>query len=78
MKIQVLQDGFGNNTGVYIPMNDWKIICQRHIDLKELVVVPKSKNKISKLVGLLSANTAAAMIKDVADSRKTWENRLKK
>lgn len=78
MKIQVLQDGFGNNTGVYIPMNEWKIISQRHIDLQELLSIPKSKNKISELVGLLSADTADAMIKDVETSRKVWENRSKK
>jgi hypothetical protein len=78
MKIQLLQDGFGNNTGVYIPMNDWKIISQRHVDLQELLVLPKAKKKISELVGLLSAETADTMIKEVEISRKAWGNRSKK
>ena len=78
MKLQVLQDGFGNNTGVYIPMNDWKIISQRHLDLKELITIPKTKKKISELAGLLSSDTADAMLKEVEESRKGWEERLKK
>jgi hypothetical protein len=78
MKLQVLQDGFGNNTGVFIPMNDWKIITQKHLDLKELITIPKTKKKISELAGLLSSDTADAMIKEVEESRKSWEERLKK
>ncbi len=35
MKIQVLQDGFGNNTGIYIPMNDWNILSQKYQYLKD-------------------------------------------
>jgi hypothetical protein len=78
MRIQVLQDGFGNNTGVYIPMNDWNIISQKHQDLKELVTIPKTKRKISELAGLLSSETANAMLKEVEESRKNWEERLSK
>lgn len=78
MKLQILQDGFGNNTGVYIPMNDWKIISQKHTDLKELITIPKAKTKNSELAGMLSSETADAMIKEVEESRKSWEERLKK
>ena len=78
MKLQVLQDGFGNNTGVFIPMNDWKIISQKHNDLKDLIVIPKAKKKISELAGMLSSDTADAMIKEIEESRNSWEDRLKK
>ena len=78
MKIQVLQDGSGNNTGVYIPMNDWKIISQKHLELNDLIDIPKNKKKISALVGQLSNETAAEMIKDFEQSRKSWEIRLNK
>ena len=78
MKLQVLQDAFGNNTGVYIPMNDWIIISQKHQDLKELVTIPKAKRKISELAGLLSTETANTMLKEVEESRKNWEQRLSK
>lgn len=78
MKLQVLQDGFGNNTGVYIPMNDWEIISQKHQDLKGLVAIPKAKRKISELAGLLSSETANAMLEAIEQSRKGWEERLNK
>ena len=70
MKIQVLQDSFGNNTGVFIPMNDWNIISQKHLDLKELLKIPKAKTKISDLLGQLSSETANAMLKEVDESRR--------
>ncbi len=76
MKIQILQDGFGNNTGVYIPMNDWKIISSKHLDLNDLIYIPKNKKKISELVGQLSTESATEMIKDIEQSRKSWETRL--
>ncbi len=78
MKLQVLQDSFGNNTGVFIPMNDWKIITQKHQDLKELVNVPKVKRKISDLAGLLSSETADAMLKEIQENRKDWDERINK
>ena len=78
MKIQVLQDGSGNNTGVYIPMNDWKIISQKHLDLQDLIDIPKNKKKISALLGKLSIETANEMIEELEQSRKSWEVRLNK
>lgn len=78
MKIQVLQDSFGNNTGVYIPMSDWKIISQKHSDLNDLVAIPKSKKKISELVGLLSSETSNELIQEIEESRKSWEVRFNK
>lgn len=78
MKLQVLQDGFGNNTGVYIPMKDWEIISQKHQDLKKLVTIPKAKRKISELAGLLSVDAANEILKEVEQSRISWEERINK
>lgn len=78
MKIQVLQDSFGKDTGVFIPMNDWNVISEKYTDLKALMDKPKAKKKISELAGALSTETANAMLEEVKESRKGWEERLKK
>ena len=65
MQLQVLKDSFGRNTGVFIPMEDWNIISQRHEDLKALVNISKTKKKISDLVGALSNETANDMLKSI-------------
>jgi hypothetical protein len=80
MQLQIIKDGYGNNTGVFVPMNDWDTITQKHQDLKELIATeakPK-KIKLSELVGSLSKETAEDMQKYVADSRNEWEERLNK
>jgi hypothetical protein len=77
MRLQVIQDGYGQNTGVFVPMNDWNTIVQKHEDLKILVnTESKPKKKLSSLAGLLSSETAEKMQKYVSESRKDWENRL--
>jgi hypothetical protein len=79
MKLQLIQDGYGNNTGVFVPINDWETITQKHEDLKELVAIePTPKKKLSELAGALSRKTAEAMLNDVAESRNEWDERLKK
>lgn len=79
MKLQVITDGQGKNTGVFIPINDWEVLTQRHKDLKELVSTePAPKKKLSRLAGSLSHKTAEAMLKNVEESRNEWEERLKK
>ena len=79
MRLQVIQDGQGKNTGVFIPINDWEVLTQRHKDLKELVSTePAPKKKLSELAGSLSYETAEAMLKHVEESRNEWEERLKK
>jgi hypothetical protein len=79
MRLQVIQDGQGKNTGVFIPINDWEVLAQRHKDLKELVSTePAPKKKLSELAGSLSHETAEAMLKHVEESRNEWEERLKK
>ena len=77
MRLQVIQDGHGKNTGVFIPINDWHTIVQKHEDLKALVnIEPEPRKKLSGLAGKLSHETAAAMQAYVAESRNEWEERL--
>jgi len=45
MKIQVLQDDAGNNTGIFIPYNDWKKLKKQHKDLEELESISNRKAK---------------------------------
>jgi hypothetical protein len=79
MKLQVIQDEQGKNTGVFVPINDWNIIIQKHEDLKTLVdIEPLPKRKLSELAGKLSNETAEAIQKQVAESRDEWEQRLNK
>ena len=79
MRLQLIKDGYGNNTGVFIPINDWDIITQKHQDLKELVSIDTvPKKRLSELAGTLSKETTAAMLKYVGESRTEWEERLKK
>lgn len=79
MRLQVIQDGQGQNTGVFVPINDWNTIIQKHQDLKKLVnIEPAPKRKLSGLAGKLSHQTAEAMQKQVAESRNEWEERLNK
>lgn len=79
MRLQVIQDGYGQNTGVFVPINDWDAIVQKHEDLKILVnTESKSKKKLSSLAGSLSAETAEKMQQYISESRKDWENRLSK
>lgn len=36
MKLQVLHDSFGNQTGVYVPMEDWTLIKNNYPDIETL------------------------------------------
>lgn len=36
MKLQILQDNFGNQTGVYVPMEDWTLIKNNYPDIENL------------------------------------------
>jgi hypothetical protein len=36
MKLQVLQDSNGNNSGVYIPSQEWTLIKQQYPDIEEI------------------------------------------
>jgi len=77
MRLQVIKDGYGNNTGVFVPITDWEVITQKHKDLKDLVnIEPTPKKKLSELAGTLSKETAETMLKYVEGSRSEWEERL--
>jgi hypothetical protein len=80
MQLQIIKDGYGNNTGVFVPMSDWNTLIQKHEDLRALVpmepVAPKKK--LSDLAGKLSKETADAMQQEIDESRNDWEERLKK
>ena len=36
MKLQVLKDNFGNQTGVYVSMEDWNLIINNYPDIENL------------------------------------------
>jgi hypothetical protein len=78
MQLQIIKDWYGNNTGIFVPMNDWDTITQKHQDLKALVMFEPTprKKKLSELAGTLSTQTAEALLKHVEDSRNEWEERL--
>jgi hypothetical protein len=80
MQLQIIKDGYGNNTGIFVPMNDWDTITQKHQDLKALIAIEPAphKKKLSELAGSLSKETAEAMLKQVEESRNEWEERIKK
>lgn len=77
MSLQIIQDGYGKDTGIFVPINDWNEIVKKHEDLKALVnLSPVTPKKLSELAGKLSDETAQAMQKHVAQSRVEWEERL--
>lgn len=78
MQLQIIKDRYGNNTGIFVPMNDWDNNTQKHQDLKALVMVEPTprKKKLSELAGTLSTQTAEALLKHVENSRNEWEERL--
>lgn len=79
MRLQVIQDGYGNNTGVFVPINDWNEIVQKHHDLKILVnIEPAIKPKLSDLAGRISQETANELQKNVEESRTEWNSRENK
>ena len=46
MKLQVIQDGEGNATGVYIPINEWEELKKQYKDLESLEYYEPSKEEI--------------------------------
>ena len=79
MRLQVIKDGFGNDTGEFVPMNDWEAITQKHHDLKELVETDFTpKRNLSELAGALSRQTGDDMLKYIHESRNDWEERFNK
>lgn len=46
MKIQIIQDGKGKATGVYIPINQWKELKKQYEDLEALEYEEPTKVQI--------------------------------
>jgi len=46
MKLQVIQDGKGKPTGVYIPINEWKALKKQYKELEELEYEEPTKEQI--------------------------------
>ena len=79
MRLQIIQEGYCQNTGVFVPINDWLIIIQKYHDLKALSNIElQPKIKLSQLAGKLSNQAADALKKYVAEGRQEWEERLNK
>ena len=60
MKLQVIQDGRGKTTGVYIPINEWKELKKQYKDLEVLEYEEPSKKQL--LEELKEAVTQLALI----------------
>ena len=48
MSLQLIQDSDGNNTGVFIPYNEWKDLKKKHKDLAAMEKNTPSKEDIIK------------------------------
>lgn len=78
MSIQVIKDGNGNDTGIFIPINDWDTITRKHEDLKLLVNIAHTPKKtMADFWAILSDATAEDLHKQTLQSRKEWDDRLK-
>ncbi|MDZ4667924.1 MAG: hypothetical protein SGJ00_08565 [bacterium] len=75
----MIKNGQGKDTGIFVPIQDWNTIIEKHEDLKELVEIKKSpKIKLSKLAGKLSVDTPKSMQKNILESRNEWGSRINK
>jgi hypothetical protein len=48
MGLQVIQDGKGKTTGIYIPINEWKELKKQYKDLEVLEYEVPSKEQLLK------------------------------
>jgi hypothetical protein len=46
MKLQVIQNGKGKPTGVYIPINEWKALKKQYKELEELEYEEPTKEQL--------------------------------
>ena len=46
MGLQIIQDGKGKASGVYIPMSDWKKLKKKHKDLETLEYESPSREQL--------------------------------
>lgn len=75
MPLQYISDNEGNPTAVLIPISEWKLITNRHEDLKLLEQKPSKQNnrKPSDYAGTLPADIAEEMQKHIKKSRQDWD-----
>jgi len=77
MGLQIIQDGKGKATGIYIPMNEWKELKRQYKDLEMLEYKEPTKEQILrelkeavtelKLIeqGKLKARSAKALLNEL-------------
>lgn len=58
MRLQVIQDGQGKDTGVFIPMNDWQLIKKNYPDIEAVgKEIPEwEKNLIDRRLDAIAKN----------------------
>ncbi len=59
MKLQVLQDNFGNPTGIFMPIEDWNLIKNNYPDIENLSTdLPQwEKDLIDSRLDAIAKNT---------------------
>ena len=71
MKLQILKDSNGNNSGIYIPSKEWTLIKQQYPDIEEisneipdwqkkilisrLEIIAKNPERVKPMQGLFDA-----------------------
>jgi hypothetical protein len=78
MPLSYLTDPSGRNTAVVIPIGEWKVLVKKHDDLHELEAKNevKTKSRISKYKGALSAKAGEALNKHVDQSCREWDRNV--
>lgn len=58
MRLQLIQDGKGKNTGIFIPMEDWTLIKTNYPDIDSLDedIPDWQKQLLDKRLGALTKN----------------------
>lgn len=58
MKLQIVQDSKGNNSGVFIPIEDWKLIISTYPDIEKTdeEIPDWQKTILNQRMNELSAN----------------------
>lgn len=58
MRVQIIADGKGNNTGVFIPLEDWTLIKSKYPDIDQIDAdIPDwQKSLLDKRLTLISGN----------------------
>lgn len=70
---QFVKDIEGSNIGVFIPIEEWKVLVAQYNDLNALVKIESSrKKKLSDFIGMLSDETATEIQRYVRESRDEW------